>query len=78
MNGYMYKPVVPAWVAEILRRQKQQDPFAYHGHSREWDEWRRKYSRKLKYARLNGWLVEGTPEGDEAARRYASEWDESE
>ena len=54
-----YRPEVPEWVGEILRRQQQQDPFSYHGRSKEWDEWKRKYSRKLKYARLNGWKIEG-------------------
>lgn len=53
-----YKPSVPKWVGEILRRQKQQDPFAYLGHTKEWDKWKRSYSRKLKYARLNGWTIE--------------------
>lgn len=53
-----YKPVVPKWVAEILKRQKQQDVFATLGKTKEWDLWKRKYSRKLKYARLNGWIEE--------------------
>lgn len=54
----LYKPVVPKWVGEILTRQKNQDVFATHGRTKEWDKWKRKYSRKLKYARLNGWIVE--------------------
>lgn len=54
-----YKPVVPAWVAEILQNQRQQKHPAHHGMTKEWDEWKRRYSRKLKYARLNGWIVEG-------------------
>ncbi|WP_412758659.1 hypothetical protein [Niallia alba] len=53
-----YKPVVPKWVGEILERQKRQDVFATHGRTKEWDEWKYRYSRKLKYARLNGWIVE--------------------
>jgi hypothetical protein len=55
----LYRPVVPKWVAEILERQKRQDVFATLGRTKEWDEWKRRYSRKLKYARLNGWIVEG-------------------
>ena len=58
-NEELYKPEVPEWVGEILRLQQQQDPFSYHGHTKEWDELKRKYSRKLKYARLNGWTIEG-------------------
>ncbi|MED1010767.1 hypothetical protein [Bacillus mycoides] len=54
----LYKPVVPKWVAEILQRQKNQDHFATMGQTKEWDAWKRKYSRKLKYARLNGWIAE--------------------
>lgn len=53
-----YKPVVPRWVGEILEKQKRRDPLAVLGHSKEWDEWKRRYSRKLKYARLNGWTIE--------------------
>lgn len=56
-----YKPVVPKWVGEILEKKRNQDLLATLGHSKEWDEWKRRYSRKLKYARLNGWIVE---EGD--------------
>ncbi|KOP82246.1 hypothetical protein ACFFHH_12735 [Cytobacillus solani] len=57
-NNNLYKPVVPKWVAEILDEQKKQNVFAAHGRMKEWDEWKRKYSRKLKYARINGWIVE--------------------
>jgi hypothetical protein len=57
-----YKPIVPKWVADILEKQKKQDVFATLGHAKEWDDWKRKYSRKLKYARLNGWIVEGENE----------------
>lgn len=53
-----YVPVVPKWVAEILEAEKRQDPFASHGRTKIWREWKRSYSRKLKYARLNGWIVE--------------------
>lgn len=54
----LYKPVVPAWVAEILRRQRDKDATATIGHTKEWDEWKYRYSRKLKYARKNGWTSE--------------------
>lgn len=57
-KGTLYKPTVPKWVAEILEKQKRQDVLATLGRSKEWDEWKRRYSRKLKYARLNGWVVE--------------------
>lgn len=54
----MYKPIVPEWVADILAKQREGNPLATVGHTKEWDKWKRKYSRKLKYARLNGWIVE--------------------
>lgn len=57
-NDIHYKPIVPRWVAEIIYREQKQDVFASHGKTKEWDEWKRKYSRKLKYARLNGWIME--------------------
>lgn len=53
-----YKPVVPKWVGEILQRKKNQDPFATHGRTKAWDEWKYRYSRKYKYAKLNGWIVD--------------------
>lgn len=52
-----YKPEVPAWVAEVLAKKKRQDPFATLGVSKQWDEWKHRYSRKYKYAKLNGWKV---------------------
>ncbi|CCW05965.1 hypothetical protein [Bacillus sp. GeD10] len=54
----LYKPTVPEWVAEILQKKKNRDPLASLGHSKEWDEWKYRYSRKYKYAMLNGWIVE--------------------
>ncbi|ATO28917.1 hypothetical protein RA13_13650 [Bacillus atrophaeus] len=53
-----YRPSVPRWVGDILLKQKNQDVFATCGKTKEWDEWKRRYSRKLKYARLNGWTIE--------------------
>ncbi|MEC2463878.1 hypothetical protein P9X10_03025 [Bacillus cereus] len=53
-----YKPEVPEWVAKILAKKKRQDPFATIGHSKDWEKWKRKYSRKYKYAMLNGWTIE--------------------
>lgn len=53
-----YRPTVPKWVAKILEKEKRKDPLADYGLSKEWEDWKRKYSRKLKYARLNGWIVE--------------------
>lgn len=53
-----YKPVVPEWVSDILWKKKENNPFATRGYSKEWDKWKRKYSRKYKYAMLNGWIVE--------------------
>lgn len=53
----LYKPVVPKWVAEILERERNQDVFASHGRTKAWDKWKRSYSRKFKYAKLNGWIV---------------------
>ncbi|MEK5205214.1 hypothetical protein NST55_28640 [Bacillus sp. FSL R10-2789] len=58
IRNELYKPVVPDWVGEILQKKKNQDPFATMGYSKEWDKWKRKYSRKYKYAKLNGWAVE--------------------
>lgn len=54
----LYKPTVPEWVVKILQKKKNQDPFATLGYSKEWEAWKRKYSRKYKYAMLNGWIVE--------------------
>ncbi len=54
----LYKPVIPQWVANILRKKQSGDPLATIGHRKEWDEWKRKYSRKYKYAMRNGWIVE--------------------
>jgi hypothetical protein len=59
----LYKPVVPKWVARILQKKKIKDPCATMGQTKEWDEWKRRYSRKYKYAMLNGWIVE--EEGDQ-------------
>ncbi|WP_242705746.1 hypothetical protein [Pontibacillus sp. ALD_SL1] len=58
MDRETYKPEVPEWVAEILEKERRQDPLATHGYTKEWEQWKRKYSRKLKYARQNGWTVE--------------------
>lgn len=64
MMQEVYKPVVPKWVGEILEldKLKRQDqyigPLCSGQTRKEWDTWKRKYSRKLKYARLNGWVVE--------------------
>lgn len=58
MTDNEYKPLVPKWVGEVLEKQRKQDVFATLGHSKEWEKWKRKYSRKLKYARQNGWIVE--------------------
>lgn len=60
----LYKPVVPAWVGELLekdkkRRQNQFSGSVASGKTRkDWVDWKYRYSRKLKYARLNGWIVE--------------------
>lgn len=59
----LYKPVVPVWVGDILAKEKKYNnihyPFKCSGKTRkEWDKWKTRYSRKLKYARLNGWIVE--------------------
>ncbi|MCU5596768.1 hypothetical protein [Bacillus wiedmannii] len=54
----LYKPTVPEWVAEILQKKNNRDPLASLGHSKEWDEWKYRYSRKYKYAMLNGWIIE--------------------
>lgn len=61
----LYNPVVPKWVAEVLEKDKKQRQSQFSGsvasgqERKDWDAWKRKYSRKLKYARLNGWIVEG-------------------
>ncbi|GLI90483.1 hypothetical protein [Bacillus subtilis] len=54
----IYKPVVPKWVSDILWKEKNNDPLAALGYTKRWREWKRRYSRKLKYARLNGWIAE--------------------
>lgn len=58
-----YQPVVPAWVANILSFEKQTGNIHHPDKARgqtqkDWQEWKRRYSRKLKYARMNGWIVE--------------------
>lgn len=58
MTKNNYKPVVPEWVAEILESKKRGDIHPYGGRKKEWEAWERRYSRKLKYASLNGWIVE--------------------
>ena len=63
-----YKPAVPAWVADILERDKKRRQNQYSGSlcsgktRKNWDEWKYRYSRKLKYARLNGWIIEEDPQ----------------
>lgn len=59
----VYIPEVPRFVAEILALEKKYNnihyPFKSSGETRKkWQEWKRRYSRKLKYARLNGWTIE--------------------
>ncbi|AJG59093.1 MULTISPECIES: hypothetical protein [Bacillus] len=60
----LYKPTVPEWVAEILELDKKRKQNQYNGSiasgqtRKQWDEWKRRYSRKYKYAMLNGWIVE--------------------
>lgn len=39
-------------------KEERGNPHATTGYRKEWDEWKYRYSRKLKYARLNGWIVE--------------------
>ncbi|MEC1684267.1 hypothetical protein [Bacillus mojavensis] len=51
MSESNYKPSVPRWVGDILLKQKNQDPFATLGETKRWDEWKHRYSRKLKYAK---------------------------
>lgn len=58
VSNELYKPVVPDWVGEILQKKKNRDPLATIGHSKEWDKWKSKYSRKYKYAMINGWTTE--------------------
>lgn len=63
-NDRDYIPAVPEWVAEILEldkltRQDQYSGSIASGQKRkDWHVWKKKYSRKLKYARLNGWTIE--------------------
>lgn len=58
MTNTKYRPIVPKWVSDILWKEKNQDPLAALGETKRWEEWKRSYSRKLKYARLNGWITE--------------------
>ena len=57
MMTELYKPEVPEWVGDILRKKKNNDPLATIGYSKRWHKWKRSYSRKYKYAMLNGWVV---------------------
>lgn len=59
----LYKPIVPKWVAEILDHEKNKGhlPFKHYPSGqlrKDWNDWKYRYSRKLKYAKLNGWIVE--------------------
>lgn len=56
----VYKPIVPDWVADILdaERRSQNVASAIIGHSAEWNSWKYRYTRKLKYARKNGYIRE--------------------
>lgn len=56
----IYKPIVPDWVADILdaERCSQNVAFAIIGHTAEWRDWKFRYTRKLKYARKNGYIRE--------------------
>jgi hypothetical protein len=64
MDNEEYKPVVPQWVARILELDKKRRQDQYRGslasgqERKDWEEWKHRYSRKLKYARLNGWIIE--------------------
>lgn len=58
MDKTNYKPVVPSWVGEILQKEKNRNPLAALANTKRWEEWKSRYSRKLKYARLNGWITE--------------------
>lgn len=56
----IYKPIIPDWVADILdaERCSKNVAMAIIGHTKEWNQWKYSYSRKLKYARLNGYVRE--------------------
>ncbi|WIT26805.1 hypothetical protein [Bacillus phage SPbetaL1] len=64
MSENNYRPSVPRWVGDILELDKKRRQNQYRGsltsgqEKEDWDEWKRRYSRKLKYARLNGWTIE--------------------
>ncbi len=57
-----YVPAVPPFIARILTLEKKYGrhyPFKCSGETKKrYNEYERRYSRKLKYARLNGWTVE--------------------
>lgn len=53
-----YKPVVPDWVGQILTDKKAGKMHYKAGLSKQWDEWKYRYTRKYKYALLNGWITE--------------------
>lgn len=58
MHDTNYKPVVPGWVATILQDKKAGKMHYKAGKSKQWDAWKESYSRKYKYAMLNGWISE--------------------
>lgn len=70
MDNELYKPVVPEWVAKILELDKKRKQNQYSGSiasgqtRKQWDEWKRRYSRKYKYAMRNGWVVDETENED--------------
>lgn len=65
MNKEYYTPIVPMWIASILDNEKKfkNNPkmlYIIYGNKKEkaaWDKWKKHYSRKLKYARENGYII---------------------
>ena len=57
-----YVPCVPAYVDKYLKYEKQHDVHALAlccgEEYKQYKLWKKRYSRKFKYAMLNGWSIE--------------------
>ena len=54
-----YKPVVPKWVSEMVFLEKRNQLPMFGKELNKFSSWKQRYSRKYKYAKLNGWTFEG-------------------
>lgn len=66
----LYIPEIPGYAAKAIEKEKNKGHLPpwdrqLHGKERKlFDEWSRHYSRKLKYARLNGYTIKSEENHD--------------